>query len=316
MSDILRSEARASPGSPEPKNACPKYPREIRRSWVPVLVRGGILERRMFAFNSLQLRVLSGLALAPIPIAAIWFGSPWLPLLTAAAAGVMAWEWGRLCGDGDFGQTGVILVGVVLAAVAAAAVASTGLALVTAGLGTGIVFLAARIIRDLEPRWTAFGALWVTLPSISLLWLARDGLTGRATLLWVLAVVWATDIGAYAVGRMLGGPRLAPRWSPRKTWFGLAGGTVCAALTGWATALSLGISPAVPLVLVSAGLAIVEQFGDLAESVAKRRFGVKDASGLIPGHGGLLDRVDGLLAVIPAVALLTLIGGRSVLAWP
>ena len=156
----------------------------------------------------------------------------------------------------------------------------------------------------------------MALPCICLLWLAGEGGDGRPTLLWLLAVVWATDIGAYAVGRTLGGPRLAPRWSPRKTWAGLVGGVLCAALAGWATAAWLGISAALPLVLLSAGLAIVEQFGDLAESLAKRRFGVKDTSGLIPGHGGLLDRLDGLLAVVPAVALLTVIGGRSVLAWP
>ena len=95
----------------------------------------------------------------------------------------------------------------------------------------------------------------------------------------------------------------------------MAGGTLCAAFTGWAAATWIGISPAAPLAVVSAGLAIVEQFGDLAESVAKRRFGVKDSSSLIPGHGGLLDRLYGLLAVIPVVALLTLIGGRSLLAW-
>jgi len=265
--------------------------------------------------GSLQLRVLSAVTLAPFPIAAIWFGWPWLPLLTAIAAAVMAWEWGRLCRRGQFGQTGIVLVAVVLAVVAAAALASPVLALGTALIGAGIVFWAALKKRDLEPRWTAFGALWVALPCVSLLWLARDGPIGRATLLWVLAVVWATDIGAYAIGRMLGGPRLAPRWSPRKTWAGLAGGTCCAALAGWATAAWIGISPAMPLVLVSAGLAIVGQFGDLAESLAKRRFGVKDSSGLIPGHGGLLDRLDGLLAVIPVVALLTLIGGRSLLAW-
>jgi phosphatidate cytidylyltransferase len=271
--------------------------------------------RAFFAKDPLRLRVLSALVLAPLPIAAIWFGWPWLPLLTAAAAAVMAWEWGRLCRGGNFGRTGIVLVAVVLVAVAAASLASTGLALGTAVVGAGLVLWAARETKDVDPKWTAFGALWVALPCVCLLWLARDGLAGRPTLLWLLAVVWATDIGAYAVGRTFGGPRLAPRWSPRKTWTGLAGGIVCAALTGWATAAWLGISPVAPLVEVSAGLAIVEQFGDLAESAAKRRFGVKDSSGLIPGHGGLLDRLDGLLAVIPVVALLTLIGGRSLLAW-
>jgi phosphatidate cytidylyltransferase len=265
--------------------------------------------------NLLWLRILSALVLAPLPVAAIWFGWPWLPLLTGLAAAVMAWEWGRLCRGGRFGPTGIVLVAVVLAAVTAAALASTGLALGAALAGAGVVLWSARRTRDVEPQWTAFGVLWVALPCICLLWLARDGSTGRATLLWLLAVVWATDIGAYAVGRTFGGPRLAPRWSPRKTWAGLAGGMLCAALTGWATATWLGISPGLPLAVVSAGLAIVGQFGDLAESVAKRRFGVKDSSGLIPGHGGLLDRLDGLLAVIPVVALLTLIGGRSLLAW-
>jgi phosphatidate cytidylyltransferase len=267
--------------------------------------------------GSLRLRVLSALALAPLPVAAIWFGSPWLPLLTALAGAVMAWEWGRLCRRGHFGATGMVLVGVVLAAIGAAATLSTiGWAIGFVLLGAGIVFWSARRRPDLDPEWTAFGALWVALPCICLLWLARGGADGRATLLWVLAIVWTTDIGAFAIGRALGGPRLAPRLSPRKTWAGLVGGAVCAGLTGWATAAWLGISPALPLMLVSAGLAIVDQFGDLAESVAKRRFGVKDSSGLIPGHGGLLDRLDGLLAVIPVVALLTLIDGRSVLAWP
>ena len=265
--------------------------------------------------GSLRPRVLSAITLAPLPIAAIWFGSPWLPLLTALAGAVMAWEWGRLCRLGRFGATGIVLVGVVLATIATATLTTLGLAIGFALLGAAIVFWSARRRPDLHPEWTAFGALWVTLPCICLLWLARGGPNGRATLLWLLAVVWATDIGAYVIGRTLGGPRLAPRWSPRKTWAGLAGGAACAALVGWTTVLWLGISPALPLVLLSAGLAIVEQFGDLAESLAKRRFGVKDSSGLIPGHGGLLDRLDGLLAVIPVVALLTLIAGRSVIAW-
>ena len=266
-------------------------------------------------FGSLRPRILSAAALAPFPIAAIWFGSPWLPLLTALAGALMAWEWGRLCRRGRFGTTGILLVGVVLAAIATATLATAEFALGFTLLGAGVVFWSARQRPDLDPEWIAFGALWVALPCICLLWLARGGPNGRATLLWVFAVVWVTDIGAYVIGRTLGGPRLAPRLSPQKTWSGSVGGAACAALTGWATAAWLGISPALPVVLVSAGLAIVEQFGDLAESVAKRRFGVKDSSGLIPGHGGLLDRLDGLLAVIPVVALLTLIDGRSVLTW-
>jgi phosphatidate cytidylyltransferase len=267
--------------------------------------------------GSFELRVLSALALAPLPIAAIWFGSPWLPILTAAAAAVMAWEWGRLCRRGGrFGGAGLLLVGAVVAAVAAAALTRSGFAVALAFAGAALVFWAARAQseNDGEAPWTAAGVLWVGLPCIALLWLAHSE-ARRATLLWLLAVVWATDIGAYATGRLVGGPRLAPRWSPRKTWSGLFGGMLSAGLVGWLTARLLGISPALPLMLTSTGLAIVEQFGDLAESMAKRRFGVKDSSGLIPGHGGLLDRLDGLLAVIPTVALLTLIGGRSVLLW-
>jgi phosphatidate cytidylyltransferase len=266
-------------------------------------------------FGSLRPRVLSAVTLAPLPVAAIWFGSPWLPLLTALAGALMAWEWERLCRRGPLGATGIVLVGVVLAAIATATLITPGLSIIFVFVGAGVVFWLARGRSDLDPEWTAFGAVWVALPCICLLWLASGGPNGRTTLLWILAIVWATDIGAYAIGRALGGPRLAPRWSPRKTWAGLAGGALCAGLAGWATAAWLGISPALPLVFLSAGLAIVEQFGDLAESLAKRRFGVKDSSSLIPGHGGLLDRLDGLLAVIPVVALLTMIAGRSVVTW-
>ncbi|HVB17866.1 MAG TPA: phosphatidate cytidylyltransferase [Stellaceae bacterium] len=265
--------------------------------------------------NTLRLRILSALVLAPLAVAVAWFGSPWLPLLTAVAGAVMAWEWALLCHAGRLGASGVVLIATVLAAIAGAAVGSLMPAIAVSLGGAALVWLTARHEAGGDSFWLALGALWVALPCVLLLWLARYEGAGRSTVLWIFAVVWATDIGAYMAGRWLGGPRLAPRWSPRKTWAGLIGGIVCAALAGWGTAGALGISPMLPLVLVSAGLAIVEQFGDLAESVAKRRFGVKDSSGLIPGHGGLLDRLDGLLAVIPAVALLTLFGGGSVLTW-
>jgi phosphatidate cytidylyltransferase len=258
--------------------------------------------------------------LLPIPIAAVWFGWPWLQLVTTAAAALMAWEWGRLCYRARSGATAavllrIILVGVVMAPVATAGVADAGLAVAISVVGAGVAYWVACGSTDLDPLWAALGTIWVALPCVAFLWLAGEKVGGRATLFWVLAAVWATDTGAYAFGYTFGGPRLAPRWSPRKTWAGLAGGMLCAALIGTATARILGISSALPLTLLSAGLAVVEQFGDLAESIAKRRFGVKDTGDLIPGHGGLLDRLDGLLAVLPTVALLTLIGGHNVLTW-
>ncbi|HZK88933.1 MAG TPA: phosphatidate cytidylyltransferase [Stellaceae bacterium] len=259
--------------------------------------------------GTLRLRILSALVLAPLPLVAIWLGGPFMPILTVVAAIVMAWEWSRLCGGG------APLVAVVAVAVVAAAGLGVRAGSVLLVVGAVAIWVGEVRRPGSAPLWAAAGCLWVGLPCIILLWLVQSGSAARGTLFWMFAVVWATDIGAYAAGRQLGGPLLAPRWSPRKTWAGLLGGVGCAALAGWATAGLLGIASVLPLVLVSAALAIVEQFGDLAESVAKRRFGVKDASGLIPGHGGLLDRLDGLLAVIPAVALLTLIGGGSVLTW-
>jgi phosphatidate cytidylyltransferase len=259
-------------------------------------------------------RVLSALVLAPAALAAAWFGWPWLPLLTALAGAGMAWEWARLCRAGELGASGVVLIAVVLAATAAGAAGWLAGALAVSLGGAAAVFAAARREHGGEPRWLAAGALWLGLPCALLLWLAPADGSGRGTVVWLFAVVWATDIGAFAAGRGIGGPRLAPRWSPQKTWAGLIGGAAGAALAGWAAAVLLGAGATLPLVLVSAGLALVEQFGDLAESMAKRRFGVKDSSGLIPGHGGLLDRLDGMLAVVPAVALLSLLDG-GVLAW-
>ncbi len=250
-------------------------------------------------------RVISAVILAPLPLAAIWYGGAYLAVLTALAAAVMAWEWARLCGGGRVAPSGLVLIGAALAAVAAAAL--WGLA-----AGLAAAFAGAALAYALTRRLRALGVLWIALPCVVLLWLAEA--CGRATVLWLFAVVWATDIGAYEIGRRVGGRRLAPRWSPGKTWAGLVGGTGCAALAGWAAAQLLAVAPAWPLILASAGLAIVEQFGDLAESVAKRRFGVKDSGGLIPGHGGLLDRLDGLLAAIPAAALLSLCGG-GVATW-
>jgi phosphatidate cytidylyltransferase len=263
--------------------------------------------------GTLGLRIASALVMAPLALAAVWFGSPWFPALVTVAAVIMAWEWARLCQNGVFGLSGCVVMATTVLASFAAGTGRPGLGLVVAVLGAAICWAAGTLRRDDHPAITALGALWLAVPCVALLWLDSDPAVGRVTIVWILAIVWATDIGAYAVGRTVGGPRLAPRMSPSKTWSGLAGGALCAALAGVATALLLGLAPG-RLAMVSAMLAVIAQFGDLAESMAKRRFGVKDSSSLIPGHGGLLDRVDGLLAVAPAVALLSLAGG-NVLTW-
>lgn len=154
--------------------------------------------------------------------------------------------------------------------------------------------------------WMVAGVPYIAVPVLALAWLRADA--GYVPVFWLMAVVWGTDIGAYAAGRSIGGPLLAPRVSPKKTWSGLGGGVVAAFAVGAATGMALGTAWA-PLALVSACLAVVAQAGDLAESAVKRHFGVKDASSLIPGHGGLLDRVDGIMTVAPAVVLLHLVAG-------
>jgi phosphatidate cytidylyltransferase len=148
---------------------------------------------------------------------------------------------------------------------------------------------------------------------VALLWLRHQPAYGRETILWVLICIWATDIGAYFVGRTAGGAKLAPRISPGKTWSGLIGGMAWAAVASAATGYALGLGETLHLALAGAALAVIGQAGDLLESAAKRRAGLKDSGRLIPGHGGLLDRIDGLMAVLVAVAAARLVAGDG---WP
>src|SRR5256886_615547 len=176
---------------------------------VPLLARA---EPSPFA-----LRILSALVMAPVAIAAAWFGSPWLGMLTALAAAVMAWEWARLCRGGSVGVSGIVLILAAVAAAVAAALAGAGIGIAVAVIGAAIVFTIARHNRDSEPRWFALGLLWIAIPCVLLLWLAQPREIGPRTVLWIFAVVWATDIGAYLIGRQVGGPRPSPRWGPRQT---------------------------------------------------------------------------------------------------
>lgn len=152
-------------------------------------------------------------------------------------------------------------------------------------------------------KWRWRGVAYISIVGASFLWL-RHLESGAVVMLWMVAVVWATDTAAYFAGRSLGGPKLAPSISPNKTWSGLAGGCVAAALIGMVFGIISGMPPIGELFLMSAATALVSQGGDLLESHIKRVCGVKDSGDLIPGHGGILDRVDGFVTAAPFAMLL------------
>ncbi len=172
-----------------------------------------------------------------------------------------------------------------------------------------------RLCAGAAIAWPAIGVAYIALAGGALIYLRSGGETGRDALFWLLSVVWASDIGAFAAGRLIGGPRLAPRISPNKTWAGVAGGLLAAAAAGGTAIFVLGGGPAWLATALGAGIGAVAQAGDLAESALKRRFGVKDAGGWIPGHGGLLDRVDGLMIAAVVAALIAAAAGGSMAPW-
>ncbi len=261
--------------------------------------------------DALAPRLVAGAVLAAAALVVAYVGGLLFNLLVLAAAAVGAYEWNLLC-NGGAAPTRAALGGAVLATVGIAALGAPEFALIALAPGVALAVAVAWATRA-RRLWSAIGLVYVVVPGIALIWL-RDTL-GLETIVWIFIVVWATDIGAYFAGRGLGGPRLAPRISPNKTWSGLVGGIACAAAAGAATAAFLGLSAPPMLALLSAVLAVVAQCCDLFESRVKRRVHDKDSGTLIPGHGGLLDRIDGLMAVAPAVAAATLLGGQEALAW-
>jgi phosphatidate cytidylyltransferase len=265
--------------------------------------------------SALRTRVVSALILAPVALGAAYRGWPVWDALVAAMSALMSWEWARLCGGDRLSRVGAGSITIAPVAVALGAAEGVVPALVLVGVGVVLVGGVAKLTKTRSPLWLAAGVAYVGLPCLAMAWLRALPGDGLATLLWVLALVWATDTGGYVAGRSVGGPKLAPRISPNKTWAGLIGGMIAAAAVGLVASLlrqDIAASIAVPL---SAALAVVEQAGDLLESAVKRRFGVKDSSRLIPGHGGVLDRVDGLLAVSLAVAALSCAAGHTILIW-
>jgi phosphatidate cytidylyltransferase len=241
-------------------------------------------------FADLRTRVLSALAMAVIGLGAIWIGGYVFVALAIVLAGLMGWELYRML-NADAPEGRAEANGVAAAVLVGVFSFTLGGWFSVGGLALGALLLAWRAPRD---RWI-FGAY------LFLAMLAAHGLIelraafGLEFVLWLILVVVASDVAGYFAGRALGGPKFWPRISPKKTWSGTVAGWILAALVGWGFMLWLGLGASV--IVVSAFLAFAGQMGDIAESALKRHAGIKDSSTLIPGHGGVLDRFDALIAV-------------------
>ncbi len=241
--------------------------------------------------NELLKRAISGLVLAAVTITAIWFGGWLFALLIAAVCLVLAWEWGRVVRNAEFDTIYAITSLALVAAVALSAAGQYAGAFAALGLGTLVVALT----RPNPGDWlSASGVPYLGLSAVAMVWL-RSGDDGGAAVLFVFACVWAHDTIAMLTGRTLGGPRLWPQVSPKKTWAGAVGGLAASALAGSLCALFIPGASVIWMTGLGVFFGITAFLGDLAESALKRLGGLKNASSLIPGHGGFLDRLDGAI---------------------
>jgi phosphatidate cytidylyltransferase len=268
--------------------------------------------------SNLMLRILSSLVLVPAAIAAAYFGGIVFIAFWAVAAIAVLWEWDTLVCAHD--RNLVLATGAVALAGAAVLLERdrSGIALALIALGAFAVTALASKVRAM---WCAGGLLYAAAILIAPVLLRSDADHGFAAILFLFVVVWLTDIAAYFVGRAIGGPKLMPRVSPKKTWSGAVGGTLASIAGGVVVAHQFGIERLAAVALLALVLSIVSQAGDLAESAIKRHFDAKDASQLIPGHGGLMDRLDGFVAAAAAAALIGIAHGgfdapaRGLMIW-
>lgn len=252
--------------------------------------------------RNLVMRVMAALVLAPTAIAIAYAGGwLWSVLVTLAAIGLYV-EWLTIIGSAR--ERRVVASGV-------AALATAGFCLATGRIDISLVAiilgLACVVLLSQERRiWVATGFFYAAAAQIASVLVRLDPIWGFPALIIILLVVWVTDIGGYFAGRGIGGPKLWPRVSPKKTWAGAIGGFAASIVVAGGFA-AFGLGKIGPILLLGAALSIVSQFGDLFESAVKRRFGVKDSGHIIPGHGGLLDRLDGFVAAVVMAAIFGLL---------
>ena len=266
--------------------------------------------------RNLRLRVLAGLILAPLTIGLAYAGGwPWAVLVTLATIGMLV-EW--LVIVGLSGRVAIISGGAAVLALTGVSAAGGRFDGSLAEIAIGLIVIGG--LASGKRGWAATGLFYAAAAQIAAILLRHDASFGFSALLFVLLVVWATDIGGYFAGRGIGGPKLWVRVSPKKTWAGAVGGLLGSLLVA-AGFVAAGIGKLSSLLLLGAILSVVSQLGDLFESAVKRHFGVKDSSNIIPGHGGLLDRLDGFVAAIVLAAVIGVIrggidgAGRGLMVW-
>ncbi len=268
--------------------------------------------------NNLLLRIVSILILAPVVLWAIITGGTPFAVLVSAMGALMAWEWERMI-TGQTGPVSIIL--------ASSAVMVGFLTKDTPSTAIQITLLTSLLvyIKSHKKLLLSFGTFYIDLTIFSVVYLTyysgyEDQSYSYVFLLWVLFVVWATDIGGYIFGKSIGGPKLIPRISPNKTWAGLVGGIVMACLITYAFVLTRNhyYGDTLPMkfyLYATAILAFVAQVGDIFESAIKRYLNLKDSSNLIPGHGGIFDRIDGFIFAVGLVAFFLILDNMGYLEW-
>jgi phosphatidate cytidylyltransferase len=230
-----------------------------------------------------------------------WHSVATFAVLVGAVSLLVAWEWGGMVRGAGLDTVFFITAAAIIAAIGLACLGEAQwalMAVLAGGIAAGFAGGAASGLA------AGLGAIYAGLPALALVWLRAGPTHGLKGVLLVLLVVWATDTGAFIAGRSIGGPRLWAAISPNKTWSGLAGGVAAAGLIAWLVARWAGSESGLQVAVLGMFLAVVSQAGDFVESAIKRRKGVKDASHLIPGHGGFMDRVDGLIFAAIVAALL------------
>lgn len=244
--------------------------------------------------SNLFKRTVAALILGPLVIASIFLQFPYYPLLVLAAGAALSWEWSNMTAQDKKSDYAVIYT--ISMAVAVMLQSWFGIFL-TIFVCSVLVFVKA---RQEKHRWLLLlGVPYISIGIGSLMWLMLY--FSALTVLWVLLLVWAVDVGGYMFGCSIKGPKLAPRISPNKTWSGLFGGMFMAAFVSVVFIYYTGFEDYAYYAVFAAVLAVVEQIGDLIESAIKRKVGVKDSSNIIPGHGGVFDRIDGLIFTAPVL---------------